>query len=66
MARAYGMDVGWNRTAAVWRAPDPGSGVIYHQGEPASHAQTIRGRGDWIPGVIDPASLGVPRSTGVR
>lgn len=63
--RAYGMDVGWNRTAAVWGAEDPGSGVItlysehyVSQGEPASHAQAIRGRGEWIPGLIDPACLG--------
>ena len=63
--RAYGMDVGWNRTAVVWGASDPGSGVIYlysehyqGQGEPASHALAIRGRGDWIWGVIDPSCLG--------
>jgi hypothetical protein len=44
---------------------DPGTGVIYlysehyqGQGEPASHAQAIRGRGEWIPGVIDPSCLG--------
>jgi phage terminase large subunit-like protein len=62
--RAFGMDVGWNRTAAVWGARDPGSGVMYlysehyqGQGEPASHAQGIRSRGAWIPGVIDPACL---------
>ena len=62
---AYGMDVGWNRTAVVWGAREPGSGVIYlysehyqGQGEPASHAEAIRGRGEWIPGVIDPACLG--------
>lgn len=71
--RAYGMDVGWNCTAAVWGASDPGSGVMYlysehsqGQGEPASHAQAIRGRGQWIPGVIDPACLGAPRLTGER
>jgi hypothetical protein len=59
------MDVGWNRTAVVWGAQDPGSGVIYlynehyqGMGEPASHAQAIRARGAWIPGVIDPACLG--------
>jgi phage terminase large subunit-like protein len=63
--RAFGLDVGWNRTAAVWGAKDPASGVVYlysehyqGQGEPASHAQAIRGRGAWIPGVIDPACLG--------
>jgi phage terminase large subunit-like protein len=63
--RAFGMDVGWNRTAVIWGARDPGSGVVYlysehyqGQGEPASHAYAIRGRGSWIPGVIDPACLG--------
>ena len=63
--RAYGMDVGWNRTAVVWGARDPASGVVYlysehyqGQGEPASHAQAIRARGVWILGVIDPACLG--------
>ena len=63
--RAYGMDVGWNRTAVVWGGRDPASGVMYlysehyqGQGEPASHAQAIRARGVWILGVIDPACLG--------
>ena len=45
------------------RARDPGSIYLYSehyqgQGEPASHAQAILGRGAWIPGVIDPACLG--------
>jgi phage terminase large subunit-like protein len=63
--RAYGMDVGWKRTAVIWGARDPGSGVIYlysehyqGMGEPASHAMSIRARGAWVPGVIDPACLG--------
>jgi phage terminase large subunit-like protein len=63
--RVFGMDVGWNKTAVVWGAKDPGSGVLYlysehyqGQGEPASHAQAIKARGDWISGVIDPACLG--------
>lgn len=63
--RAYGMDVGWKRTAALWGAQDPGTGIVYiysehyqGQGEPASHAQAIRARGEWIVGVIDPACLG--------
>ena len=63
--RVYAMDVGWNRTAVVWGAKDPGSGriVLYDEhymghGEPASHAAGIRARGDWIRGVIDPASSG--------
>jgi phage terminase large subunit-like protein len=63
--RAFGLDVGWNKTACIWGAQDPASGVIYlysehyqGQGEPASHAAAIQGRGKWIPGVIDPACLG--------
>lgn len=63
--RAYGMDVGWNRTAVLWGARDNESGVIYlyseyykGQAEPVVHAQAIKSRGEWIPGVIDPASRG--------
>ena len=69
--KVYGMDVGWNRTAVVWAAKDPGSGVLYlysehyqAQGEPASHADAIRSRGAWIPGVIDPARLGSSQTDG--
>jgi hypothetical protein len=61
--RAYGMDVGWNKTAAVWGARDNQAGVIYlysehyrGQAEPIIHAEAIKGRGTWIPGVIDPAA----------
>ena len=61
----YALDVGWNRTAAVWGARDPETDVVYlysehyrGQAEPAVHAAAIRSRGDWIPGVIDPASRG--------
>jgi len=63
--RVYALDVGWNRTAVVWAAEDPGSGVLelydehyQGQGEPASHAAAIKARGDWIHGVIDPAGAG--------
>lgn len=63
--RAYGMDVGWNRTAAVWGAHDFENDILYlysehyrSHSEPAVHAQGIRARGDWIPGTIDPASRG--------
>lgn len=63
--RAYGMDVGWNRTAAVWGAWDQHSDTVYlysehYQGQsaPSVHASAIRARGDWIPGAIDPASAG--------
>jgi len=63
--QCYALDVGWKRTAAIWGARDNQSGVIflhseYYQGQqpPAVHAQGIRSRGEWIPGVIDPASRG--------
>ena len=63
--RIYGMDVGWNRTAAVWGAVDNEQGVVvlyseYYKGqaEPPIHAQGIRSRGTWIPGLIDPAARG--------
>jgi len=71
--RAYGMDVGWNRTAVVWGARDNESGVIYlysehyrGQAEPVIHAQAIRSRGEWIPGVIDPASRGRSQKDGAK
>jgi phage terminase large subunit-like protein len=63
--RAYGLDVGWNCTAALWIAIDPGTGIAYAyseyckgQAEPVIHAHGIRSRGEWIPGVIDPAARG--------
>lgn len=63
--RAYGLDVGWNRTAAAWAAWDRETDVIYlysehyrGQAEPSIHAEAIRARGDWIPGVLDPAARG--------
>lgn len=63
--RAYAMDVGWNRTAALWAAKNPANAQViifdeYYQGmgEPPTHAQGIKGRGDWIQGVIDPAANG--------
>ncbi|WP_042700734.1 phage DNA packaging protein GP2 [Azospirillum sp. B506] len=63
--RAYGLDVGWNRTAAIWGAHDINTDTVYlyaehyrGQAEPSVHATAIRARGEWIPGVIDPASRG--------
>lgn len=59
--RAYGLDFGWNRTAAVWGAKDPETSIIYLYGEyykgemaPYQHAYNIKGRGAWIPGISDP------------
>lgn len=63
--RAYALDVGWKCTAALWGAHDKGSDTLYlysehYRGhaEPATHASAIKARGEWIPGVIDPASRG--------
>ncbi len=63
--RAFGMDVGWNRTALLWAARNPDTGGIYvydeyyrGQAEPSVHATGIKARGDWIPGAIDPAARG--------
>lgn len=62
---SYALDVGWNKTAALWEAWDRQSDVVYlwseyyrGQAEPAVHAAAIKSRGEWIPGVIDPAARG--------
>lgn len=61
--RAYGFDVGFNESAAVWLAWDMEAKICiaydeYFRGqaEPAIHAAAIRSKGDWIPGTVDPAS----------
>ncbi|MHB1956050.1 MAG: terminase large subunit domain-containing protein [Sulfobacillus sp.] len=71
--RAYGMDVGWNRTAAPWAAWDRQADIVYlyaehyrGQAEPAVHAEAIKARGAWIPGVIDPAARGRSQDDGRR
>jgi len=63
--RCYGMDVGWNRTAAIWAATNPDTDITYlysnyYQGaaEPIIHSEGIKSRGVWIPGVIDSAAHG--------
>jgi phage terminase large subunit-like protein len=63
--RAYGLDIGWNWTAAVWGAHDRESDRIYlykelkvSQQEPWEIVRAIRSNGDWIPGVIDPSAQG--------
>ena len=63
--RCYGMDVGWNRTSALWAAEDPNTGVWYlysehyrGEAEPSIHAQAIHSRGKWIIGAIDTAARG--------
>lgn len=63
--RGYALDVGWNRTAALFGAYDPDSDILYlidehYRGlaEPSIHADAIKARGEWMRGVIDPASHG--------
>ncbi|HEY8937378.1 MAG TPA: hypothetical protein VIM65_19265 [Cyclobacteriaceae bacterium] len=72
-ARVYALDVGWNRTAGLWAAYDKDSQMTYlvsehyrGQAEPAVHAQSIKSRGEWIPGVIDPASRGRSQHDGFQ
>lgn len=69
--RCYALDVGWNRTAALWAALDRETDCWYFytehyrgQAEPSTHATAIKARGEWIPGVIDPASRGRSQDDG--
>jgi phage terminase large subunit-like protein len=71
--KVYGMDVGWNRTAAIFAAQDPSTGgfELYAehyvgQGEPASHALAIKAHGAWMKGVIDPASVASSQKDGEK
>lgn len=63
--RCYALDVGWNCTAALWAALDRQSDTWYAytehyrgKAEPSTHATAIKARGEWIPGLIDPAARG--------
>lgn len=71
--RCYALDVGWNRTAALWLALDRDTQTVYaysehyqSHAEPSVHANAIRGRGDWIQGVIDPAARGRSQKDGTQ
>lgn len=71
--RAFAMDVGWKRTAVLWGAEDPATKILYlyaeyyrGQAEPPIHAEGIKSRGAWIPGVIDPASTGSGQQDGKK
>ncbi|MEM7528846.1 MAG: hypothetical protein AAF416_14410 [Pseudomonadota bacterium] len=71
--RAYGIDVGWNRTAALWGAWEPGLEILHIYAEyyrehatPETHAAAVKARGAWIRGVIDPASNIAGQSDGKR
>lgn len=70
--RAFALDVGWNKTAAVWGAWNRANDTIYlydeyyiGEAKPQIHADAIRGRGLWIPGVIDPAAAGAGQRDGI-
>lgn len=73
--RGYGLDIGWNRVAAIWRAFDPDAEPRVHyfydehympEQSPAIHAEAIRSRGLWIPGRIDPAARGRSQADGLK
>lgn len=75
--RIYGLDVGWNKTAAVFGALNPEDDVLYiysehYQGHahPQEHALAIKARfkmaGYEFPGLIDPASAGSSQIDGRR
>lgn len=71
--RCYALDVGWKATAVLWLAHDAENDVIYvtgeykrGQAEPSVHADAIKSRGEWIPGVIDPASAGSGQDDGKK
>lgn len=71
--RCFGMDVGWNYTAAIWLAKDQEadrtfaySEMYAQKVEPAENVWTIKARGPWIPGVIDPASRGRSQVDGTQ
>jgi len=63
--RAYGLDFGWNNTAAIWGAQDPVTKVIYIHAEykkgkmaDYQHVFAVQQKGDWIPGIADPSGGG--------
>jgi hypothetical protein len=63
--RVFSLDVGWKVNAALFGALDRETDTLYiydeiykANSEPAVVASAIRSRGEWIPGVIDPAARG--------
>lgn len=71
--RAYGLDVGWRATAALWGAWDRDNDIVYcyreykrGEAEPAVHAAAIKAPGAELIGAIDPASRGRGQDDGKR
>jgi phage terminase large subunit-like protein len=69
--KSYALDVGWKKTACLWAATNPTSNITYlyseyYQGQekPVVHAEGIKARGIWIPGVIDSAAHGRSQEDG--
>lgn len=69
--RCAALDVGWNRTAALWAAHDRDTGCVYFydelyraKTEPSQIAYSIHQRGKWIPFVVDPAARGRSQKDG--
>jgi len=62
--RVWALDHGWDNFAALWGALDRESqtthiysGIKMSKQQPAIHADAIRARGEWIPGVGDAAAV---------
>jgi phage terminase large subunit-like protein len=71
--RCYALDVGWKKTACLWAATNPETKITYlyseyyqGQAEPFVHAEAIKSRGVWIPGVIDSAAHGRTQDDGTQ
>jgi hypothetical protein len=71
--RCYALDVGWNWTAALWMAYDRETLTRFIYAEykaseqpPQVHADAIKARGEWIPGLIDPAAQNRSQRDGER
>ena len=69
--RAYGLDVGWRVTAAIFGALNRDTDTLYlyseyyrKEAEPIIHAESIKSRGKWIVGAIDPAARGRGQTDG--
>lgn len=69
--RVYALDVGWNRTACLWGAYHREISCWYlytehYRGKavPSVHATAIKARGEWIPGLVDPAARGRSQDEG--
>ena len=71
--KCFGMDFGWsNPTAVVWGAIDPETDILYiydsyavSEQSPAEHSISIKQRGEFIPGVCDPAGSMSLQNSGI-